>query len=77
MRPWPFWRRRGARAGRAGTVAGAGSIFRETGDPSRAEVHYRQALALRPDDAAALSNLADLAADRGEMAEACRSMTAR
>ena len=47
-----------------------GSVYREQGDDSRAERHYRAALERRKDFVPALGNLADLIADRGETDEA-------
>jgi tetratricopeptide (TPR) repeat protein len=47
-----------------------GSAHREMGDPAEAERHWREALTLRADYPAALGNLADLLADRGEIDEA-------
>ncbi|HEX4861427.1 MAG TPA: tetratricopeptide repeat protein, partial [Rhizomicrobium sp.] len=44
-----------------------GSVHRETGARDEAAAHYHQALALRPDYAPALGNLADLLADDGDV----------
>ena len=43
-----------------------GSAFREMDDVAIAETHYRRALALAPNSATALGNLADILAMRGE-----------
>lgn len=43
-----------------------GSALREMNDMEGAEAHYRQALAVSPNSATALGNLADLSAMRGE-----------
>src|ERR1700761_1804337 len=47
-----------------------GSTWREMGDADQAETHYREALARAPDFAPALSNLADLLADKGDTLDA-------
>lgn len=44
-----------------------GTAWREKGEAAQAEAHYRKALALRPDYAPALGNLADLLADAGDV----------
>lgn len=47
-----------------------GLAHRALDDTAEAERHWRQALSLRPDYPAALGNLADLLADRGQLDEA-------
>jgi tetratricopeptide (TPR) repeat protein len=47
-----------------------GSAFREAGDSSTAEDHYRRALSLKPNSASALANLADMLAQKGEYSDA-------
>ncbi len=44
-----------------------GSAHRETDDRAEAERHWQEALALTPEDPAALGNLADLKADAGDV----------
>ena len=47
-----------------------GLAYRAMDDTTQAERHWREALALSPDYPAALGNLADLVADRGQLDEA-------
>ena len=47
-----------------------GSALREKGNDAGAVEHYRAALALKPDYAAALANLADMLCDAGDRAQA-------
>ncbi|MEI9930684.1 MAG: tetratricopeptide repeat protein [Rhizomicrobium sp.] len=47
-----------------------GSVYRETGDRTRAAEHYRQALERKPGYPQALCNLADILADDGEVEQA-------
>lgn len=48
----------------------AGNAFRDGGDFAQAAEHYRKALALKPDNAAALANLGTALSDLNQLAEA-------